>query len=633
MKCPPSRICQTSLVVVCLFVMTLVCYPNIASAAGAVQSDLTVIDDVIVFDAHADGTSTTVQTKSVRIDTSKGLKEGGQASLRYSTTLEVVEVIAAYTTTRDGTRIDVKPDAIRTQQSPESVGAPMFEDEQVKKIVFPGVEVGSIVTYKTRRTLHTALFPGYVSASFYFSDDRTIESVHVTVHAPPGMNLLVDVAGLDGGATATNAEGEQTWTWSIEGRQARPFEMGSPDRFDHSPRVVVSSFPNYQAVGAAYLERARPKAAITPAIQALAEQITSGMTGHRAQAEALYRWVSTNIRYVAIHLGFGSVVPHAAEDTLNARYGDCKDHVTLLEALLKAKGIDSSPVLVNGTRRYSLPTASDPLAVFDHAITYLPEFGLFVDSTSGMGMFGTLPFQELGKPALIVDDGAGRATITRLPMSNPAGDGMMVQTTIKVDDQGTAKGSSIVKTSGAYDLIARSVFTMVAPGDVPVMAARMLATNGQIGSGDFAHDDVRDLDHAFQYSMHFVLPDYAHLPGPGAMRVPAGLATFNGISATFDLFGPTTRELPLTFFSRHVIERTDIQIPSGLKIESLPNPVRITSSFGSYTSTYEKDRENIVVTRTLDLDVPNVLVTPQQYPELREMAMKVKRDLASQLVY
>ena len=431
--------------------------------AAEFRSDTTVLSDDIVYDVNSDGTSTTDRTESVRIDTDKGVKEQGQVSLRYSNTLQDLDIVKAYTTTREGKRIDVTSDAIRSQQSPESAGAPIFDDDRVKTIVFPGVEAGATVTYEIRRTQKKALFPGYISASYSFRDNKAFNSARVTIHAPATTKLYVDVVAMNGGLVTADEGGRQTWQWSISDVPAQAPETASPDRSDRSPRVVITSFPNYEAVGAAYLERARPQAAITPAIQALADQITSGMADRRTQAEALYRWVSTNIRYVAIYLGFGEVVPHSAQAIMDARYGDCKDHATLLEALLSAKGIKSSPVLVNASGRYWLPTAADPLAVFDHAISYLPDFKLYVDSTARVAMFGTLPLQERGKRALIADDGTGRAVLVTLPLSNPESDRVNVQTRITLDDLGNAKGTSIVTNAGAFDLIARSIFASLPP--------------------------------------------------------------------------------------------------------------------------------------------------------------------------
>jgi hypothetical protein len=130
-------------------------------------------------------------------------------------------------------------------------------------------------------------------------------------------------------------------------------ETASPDRHDRNPRVVITSFPNYEAVGAVYLERARQEVAITPAIQALADQITSGWPKGECSRGAVSLG-HTHICYVGIYLGFGVIVPHSAQKIMDARDGDCKDHIALLEALLTAKGIRKSPVLVNAGSRYWL---------------------------------------------------------------------------------------------------------------------------------------------------------------------------------------------------------------------------------------------------------------------------------------
>ena len=50
--------------------------------------------------------------------------------------------------------------------------------------------------------------------------------------------------------------------------------------------------------------------------------------------------------HVGIDLGVGRFQPHAASQVLSNQYGDCKDKDTLLEALLRAKGISVSPALV-----------------------------------------------------------------------------------------------------------------------------------------------------------------------------------------------------------------------------------------------------------------------------------------------
>jgi transglutaminase-like putative cysteine protease len=346
-----------------LIATAIAAHATIAFAANF-DPPVTVLSDDIIYTVNRDGTSTLDQTRSIRIENDEGVKSYGQVSYRYSNEFQKFDVVEAYTTTRDGERIDVSPNAIFTRQSAVSAYAPTFDDNLVKTIVFPGVEPGATVTMRTRETRVTPLFPGQFSANESFPGNKVIKSASVTINAPASMKLYADVVDMPGGLVAADVNGTQTWRWSIKDMPARPGEAFAPSIDDRSPRLAVTTFPSYEALGQAYLARAQTQAANTPDIQAMANEITLGLTDRRDQADAIYQWVSRNIRYVAVFLGFGGVVPHTAQDVMKARYGDCKDHTTLLQALLAAKGIKSDPVLVNADSRYWLPSAASPLAVF-----------------------------------------------------------------------------------------------------------------------------------------------------------------------------------------------------------------------------------------------------------------------------
>ena len=67
---------------------------------------------------------------------------------------------------------------------------------------------------------------------------------------------------------------------------------------------------------------------------------------------------------------------------LTRRFGDCKDKASLMHALLEASGIDSRIVLLRMRRMGQLPERPASLAVFNHAILYVPEFDLWLDGTA-----------------------------------------------------------------------------------------------------------------------------------------------------------------------------------------------------------------------------------------------------------
>jgi len=603
------------------------------TAATPYEAQETVLRDDSVYDVRTDGTYMLERFKQVRINNQKGVQSSSQVSLPYSTTLQELEVVEAYTTSKDGKRVDVAADKIMLQQSPQSAGAPMFDDAKVKIIVFPNVEPGAILSSRVRMKQKLPLFPGAFSLSREFWKTWHFQAASVTVRAPEAMKLYIEAIDLPGGEVQSDQPGTKMWRWTLENPSLHIPEPGSVAATDFSPRVAVTSFPSYAAAAKAYLDRAKPKAAVTPDIQKLADRITDGITDRRAQADALYRWVSKEIRYVGIFLGFGGVVPHAADEIAKARYGDCKDHVTILEALLAAKGIQSSAVLVNAAGSYWLPKVAITPGQFNHAITYLPEFKLYVDSTVGMAPFGVLPVQELGKQVLVIDDGTGQSVIAALPLANAQRDRIKVVSKVEVTSEGTVKGESSIVNSGVYELIARGTLSRVPKGTEEQVAAQVLNMTGQPGTGTFKFGDPRDLAQPFDYSTRFNSPNFAQMPGPGAIRVPPGLGSLSGIVAIAGALGLAKRDFAMGAFGGYKEEITTLSFPESVKITSLPKPVVKENALGKYTSTYAMEGSTITIKRTLEDKLSKPTLSPDEFLLYRELGEAVARDFRAQILF
>src|SRR5665213_344024 len=526
-----STAVMARLVVTCTLTLLSTQHSIAVAQAAAFVPSITVLRDDIAYEVNIDGTYGVEETASYQINTDLGVKQRSQLALTYSTSLQELEVLEAFTTTKDGQRLDVSRDKILVQQSPQSASAPMFDDAKVKTVIFPGVEIGAVLNFRLKRTQRKALFPGQFSMLEDAPAQYGYKSMHVTVRAPAALKLYAEAVDMPGGPVASEEAGVQIWRWGIEDVPARSPELGSVGADDYSPRVAVTTFPDFEAGAVAYGKRAKPKALVTPEIQKLADEITAGVTGRREQAEAIYRWVSTKVRYVAIFLDFGGVVPHEAAAIAEAKYGDCKDHTTLIEALLAAKRIKSSPVLVNLTLTYWLPKVAIMPGVFNHAITYIPEFNLYLDSTASVAMFGSLPTTLYGKRALMIDAGGGKPELVTLPMAGPVRDSVSVNTKLTMTADGSAEGKSAIGNQGVFDLVARQLFSSIPEGMEPQVAARVLTLTGQNGTGTYNHSDIQDLATPFSYSAEFKLPEYAQFPGPGAMAIPTGLSSVSDIAA------------------------------------------------------------------------------------------------------
>src|SRR5262245_14984827 len=473
----------------------LSCAVLLLGAQSASAVTVTQLKFDTVYEVRADGTYTVEESGTVRIESAQGVRTAGQLALGYSSSMQTLEILEAYTTTKDGKRIDVGPEGIRDQESRASAGAPMFSDRKLKAVIFPQVEIGSLLTAHWRRTQLKPEIPGLFSMWESVSRSIDNEASSVTLRAPATLTLHIDTRDVDGGEIQNPPSGMREWHWTFKPSKGQPSEPRSVNSRDLAPYVMASTFGDWDELAKAYDARASGMAKPSPAIRKLADEITAGIKDRRAQAKALYEWVGKNIRYVAIVLEDGGFVPHSADAIYEARYGDCKDHTVMLEALLAAKKIPSSPVIMNSSDSFFVPKIVTTRA-FNHAITWLPEFDLFVDSTPGVLPFGVLAPTEYGKQVLVVDAGKGKPALRKLPLVSPERDWAVARIDLAIAADGTVSGTVSGESAGLYEAADRQIFAAIPSEQRDQIANRAMGTRGTI---KIEAGDPRDFGKPFTY--------------------------------------------------------------------------------------------------------------------------------------
>src|SRR5206468_12881899 len=99
-----------------------------------------------------------------------------------------------------------------------------------------------------------------------------------------------------------------------------------------------------------YARLCAARRAPTPALQAKVRELTASASSTIDKMRALALFAQRDVRYVAIEIGIGGYQPHAAGEVFANRYGDCKDKVTALSAMLREIGVESYYVIVSTYR-------------------------------------------------------------------------------------------------------------------------------------------------------------------------------------------------------------------------------------------------------------------------------------------
>jgi hypothetical protein len=401
---------------------------------------------------RADRTATEVLTHRMKILTPSAIAAVSQQQLRFVEGMEALETLDAFTEKSNGTKVPVGPANIITRDAAQGLQATYMRDQKQRSVIFQDVQVGDTLVMTHRKEIRQSLFPGHFFYSDVFARSRPFSSAQVVVEAPDDLDFLVKATGPGLTESVEISGGMRRHTVTLLPQTYLPEEVRAVSPVDRDPALLVSTFKSYEEMGLAYAAVALSRSVVTPEIAALADEITKGIDDRRQQAAAIDGWMKKNVRYVAVYLSFGRIVPNDAASVLRNKFGDCKDKATLMAALLAAKGIASEAVMISFGGTYTLPEPPTMVAL-NHVILYLPEFNLYDDPSASFAAFGVLAAETYDKPVVRV--GASGASLARTPAMQPDDHTSHARTTINVAADGTITGETEENNTGILGMTLR----------------------------------------------------------------------------------------------------------------------------------------------------------------------------------
>ena len=549
---------------------------------------------------HADQTVEDVETLRIKVLDESSLASAGQQGVSYIAGVQKMSIVEAYTEKADGQRVAVPDSGIITRDAGAS-GNVYTRDQKQIVVIFPDLAVGDTIVLTWRLVRSGDMFPGHYTQVHIFPRQMSLGTSEVRISAPKELYLNVSAQGPGFWIDTKDVDGTRLYTVTHNPGAKIADEAGAVSVLDREPMLFVSTFRDYEALGDAYWKEAAPKAEVTPALRSLARQIVQNIEGKREQAEAISTWVKRNIRYVAIYLGPGRVVPNPAEDVLRNRYGDCKDHVTLMMALLSAVGIESEQVLIQAGNAYTLPSAP-VLAAFNHVIVHLPQFGLYDDPTSGFSAFGVLGEATYDKPVVRVSgQGAVRA---RTPAMNPDDHVTINRTKLSIAADGTVTGETRQIAKGVFATGARNTTLRLQQLGAETAAEKQLAFLGTAGKGRF---EIPVLDNAAEYTVTgvFKLNQRMKTPFSGSYPIPVGMPIHARPGR--GLFGSRQeiRTMPFVCLAGRQVEELELSFADDLPPQKPFTNRRLERKLYTYTSEYKLEGRTLRLKREFVSRVPS----------------------------
>ncbi|KVM79894.1 hypothetical protein WJ61_04420 [Burkholderia ubonensis] len=596
-------------------------------AAGIDDTPPTTLErDVHEFVIQRDGSLEEHDDATLRANDANGIDAIAQRYVWFDKDLEKVDLLAAQTLDRDGVVHPVGPDAIRDVQEPRSAGAPTFQDGVLRTVVFPGVEAGSRTRVAFRKVRTRPLNPGYFGYFVEPSRDP-VDYQRLVFDVPADMPLHADARGYVALPPVT-ANGRTRYVFEYRHGPYDRIELGAVGYPTDGDRLMVSTLPDYAAFAARYRNAAVDPSADDPAVAQLARALTANAPDPHDKARILYDWVRANVRYVALFLGETAAAPHRVTDILRNRYGDCKDHVALFGALLAAVGIRSEPVLLNLGAVYTLPSVPGyGGGAVNHAITWLPDLGLYADTTTGGIAFGYLPPIVMDRPALLVDTGVLARTPATQPRTRTA---RLAIDAARLDAQ---RYQSYVEDDGWTAELERNVFRRATRERVRQLAVERLRQSGLRGTADLVTTDLTATAGPFGVTMTGTL-DHAVWPD-GTTAVPALSSPTGGIATQVQgWLAEPVRTQAWVCIGGAFDETAQIALPANVAVTDVPADTAVRDRFVDFASHYVFDASARVVqiTRRLRAHFGRQVCTPDDYAAMRASLEQIERDTQAQIV-
>jgi hypothetical protein len=311
---------------------------------------------------------------------------------------------------RGGERIDsLEPDEIRVIEKEDDSDDRIYDGERTALLFIKDVRPGDVIDYAWSVEGANPLLGGRYTDEYDLSSGVPTRLLRHRLLWPAGRPLQ-----WRGGDPAISMNGDtQVLVWERHDVGALDVEDELPSWYEPWQSIQVSEFASWQEVGAWATERFTIDARSSEAVKQLAAKLSAEHPTRDARITAAIRFVQDEVRYLGIEMGRNSHEPHQPWETLESRWGDCKDKTLLLVALLRELGLEAYPALVNTRIAHRLAEKLPSPFLFDHVIAQVIDRGRvqWVDGTISDqgGNLATIETPGDGM-ALVVRDGTSALT-------------------------------------------------------------------------------------------------------------------------------------------------------------------------------------------------------------------------------
>jgi hypothetical protein len=354
--------------------------------------------------------------------------------------------------------------------------------------------------------------------------------------------------------------------------------------------------------------------------------VLQGKHNDKDKISAIQEFVLRSTHYLAQEFGVYSYKPYPVAQTYARRFGDCKDKASLMVALLRAAGIEARIALVRTRSLGNVSPQPASVAIFDHAIVYVPKYDLWLDGTAEYA-FRELPLEDQGALALTVALN-GRAELRRTPVSRAADNYTRHLIQARLSSDGTLKfsGATVARGEDApglrQELSSGEQQVDSVRRDLAQVFPNVHVDSVRVSDGKSAGDQSSDGEVSVEFQGGVDAVSQKQTAVLKTSWIPRGyvaaLASSGSRSQDLLLFAPWITE-----------EEVRIALPVGARVPELPRDRTVNTPFGSLKLRYRKSAQEILIQSHIQFDVDRV--PAHDYSRFHDFCLNAERSFREEL--
>ncbi len=595
------------------------------------QDPAVVLLDHQVTRVHRNGLADRFVQRIVHLRTERAARDNQEISIRYTPGEQEVEIREARVYRRSPAgSIEVSQASGRDDRELSEPWYGLYYDARAQVVTFDGLRAGDVleVQYTVADVSYRNEMADYFGDLVLIGDVLPKRRWQYTLIAPTQRQFYFNeprVAGLR--RQQTRQGNEAVMRWAADAVPRVDIEPAMPGITEVAPYLHISTFRDWHDVGQWYWTLVADQLKNDAGVKKVAAEVSAGLRDQTDKVRALHRFVIEKTRYVGLEFGIHGYKPYPVSQVLLRRFGDCKDKALLLVALLRAVNVDAQLVLLRTRRAGAIDREPASLAVFDHAIAYVPGMDLYLDGTAEFAGMAELPVQDQGVMVLRV--GQAGPVLARTPV-RPASDNRAEREwKIVMRPDGSASIDEKVSVAGQAAQEWRMHYQT--PGERHERYAKVW--NGRYAGArlqSVSMTGVEDRNQPVAVQASAVVPHLARPQERGELNLPTS-SRETDLTQTYTRLSARRWPLVLGFPWQHQ-EVLSYQFPEGYRLLRAPQTQKLTCPFGSFDFEVKASPDGHSVSVRSLLSVERDRIAPGEYAEFRAFLRQVDNLLGQPLV-